>query len=132
VTANLDHVSINISNARVCFPFYKKLLEFLGYQIVKETANSIGFRREGADIWLSETENSYKKEGFNRRRTGLNHLAFRVGSQEEVDRFNNEFLRPNGIFTLYGTPKAFPKYTGKYYAVFFEDPDRVKLEVMTR
>lgn len=41
----------------------------------------------------------------------------------------DEFLVTNKIPTLYGTPKLFPEYEEGYYAVFFEDPDRIKLEV---
>ena len=46
-----------------------------------------------------------------------------------MDRFHKEFLKPRKIKTLYSTPKKFPEYTKDYYAVFFEDPDRIKLEV---
>jgi hypothetical protein len=30
---------------------------------------------------------------------------------------------------LYGGPREYPEYAAAYYAVFFEDPDRIKLEV---
>lgn len=30
---------------------------------------------------------------------------------------------------FHGTPREFPDYRPGYYAVFFEDPDRLKLEV---
>ena len=60
---------------------------------------------------------------------GLNHLAFRVDRREEVDRFRNEFMASRSIAPLYGTPRAFPEYAPGYYAVFFEDADRIKLEV---
>jgi catechol 2,3-dioxygenase-like lactoylglutathione lyase family enzyme len=46
-----------------------------------------------------------------------------------VDRFRREFLDARGVPTLYGTPRDFPEYSPGYYAVFFEDPDRLKLEV---
>ena len=35
-----------------------------------------------------------------------------------------------GLAPLYGTPREFPEYAPGYYAVFFEDPDRIKLEVV--
>ena len=40
-----------------------------------------------------------------------------------------EFLKKNKINTLYNTLKKFPEYKKDYYAVFFEDPDKIKLEV---
>ena len=47
-----------------------------------------------------------------------------------MDRFRDEFLAPRGLGTLYGTPREFPEYAPGYYAVFFEDADRLKLEVV--
>ena len=60
---------------------------------------------------------------------GINHLAFWVARRDDVDRFRDEFLLARGLPVLYGTPREFPEYRPGYYAVFFEDPDRLKLEV---
>jgi len=81
------------------------------------------------DVWLIEAEERHAGFGFHRKRTGLNHLAFRVDSQGAVQRFAREFLEPRGLAPLYDTPREFPEYGPGYYAVFFEDPDRLKLEV---
>ena len=67
---------------------------------------------------------------FHRKNTGLNHIAFKVGSKQEVDNFSNNFLSDKKQIILYNSPKEYPEYTEDYYAVFFEDPDRIKLEVM--
>jgi catechol 2,3-dioxygenase-like lactoylglutathione lyase family enzyme len=72
----------------------------------------------------------HRGAGFHRKRAGLNHVAFRVDQRGDVDRFRREFLEPRGLATLYGTPREFPEYAPGYYAVFFEDPDRIKLEVV--
>lgn len=127
----LEHISINVSNPNKSFPFYKELLLFLGYRIISDKKNSVGFRREGtSDLWISATKAEYVKNGFHRKNTGLNHLAFKVKSGEEVNRFFNEFLKIKEIKTLYESPKPFPEYEPNYYAVFFEDPDRIKIEVL--
>jgi catechol 2,3-dioxygenase-like lactoylglutathione lyase family enzyme len=68
--------------------------------------------------------------GFHRKRPGLNHLALRVPQREDVDRFRDEFMAPRRLLSLYQTPREFPEYRPGYYAVFFEDPDRLKLEVV--
>ena len=80
------------------------------------------------DIWLKEAPKDGKS--YNRRNTGVNHIAFGVSKKADVDRFCKDFLIPRGINTLYDTPKQFPEYTKEYYAVFFEDPDGIKLEVV--
>jgi hypothetical protein len=46
-----------------------------------------------------------------------------------VDVFVADFLRPRDIAPLYDSPREYPEYRPGYYAVFFEDPDRLKLEV---
>lgn len=55
--------------------------------------------------------------------------SHKVSSKRKVDQFTKEFLKKNKIKTLYKSPRAFPEYSKNYYAVYFEDPDRIKLEV---
>ncbi len=61
---------------------------------------------------------------------GLSHIAFYAVSRKEVDKFYEEFLVPQGVRVLYGGPKKYPEYSKDYYAVYLEDPDRIKLELM--
>ena len=125
----LYHVQINVGDAAASLPFYRELLGYLEYRATSDDAGVAGFSDGRSDLWLIGTAPPHGDAGFHRKRTGLNHLAFRVGRREEVDRFAAEFLRARGLPALYGTPREFPEYSPGYYAVFFEDPDRVKLEV---
>ena len=97
---------------------------------VYATAALAGFAGRGADIWVGAAAPEHAGAGFHRKRPGLNHVAFRVDRREDVDRFRAEFLAPRGLGTLYDTPREFPEYRPGYYAVFFEDPDRLKVEVV--
>ena len=87
-------------------------------------------RNGPTDIWLKEVSPENKEKRFSRRNVGVNHLAFGVSKKEDVDLFCKEFLLPHGILPLYESPKHFPEYTETYYAVYFEDPDTIKLEVV--
>jgi len=129
VKASLYHVQVNVSKPARSFPFYRTLLTYLEFRRVHEDAQSLGFSDGTVDVWLLEAEEQHAGFGFHRKRTGLNHLAFRVDSRGAVERFAREFLEPRGLRPLYGTPREFPEYAPGYYAVFFEDPDRLKLEV---
>jgi len=129
VKAALYHVQLNVSRGERSFPFYRALLTYLEFRRVHEDARSLGFSDGTVDVWLIEAEERHAGFGFHRKRTGLNHLAFRVDSQGAVQRFTREFLEPRRLATLYDTPREFPEYAPGYYAVFFEDPDRLKLEV---
>lgn len=127
--ATLSHIQINVSDFDTSVKFYKEFLGYLDYEVTMEDEEVVGFDDGQCSIFLIKTPDKYKSNKFHRKNPGLNHLCFKVGSKENVDRFTNEFLNARNIKTLYDTPKLFAEYTDKYYAVFFEDPDRIKLEV---
>lgn len=129
---NLGHFEINVNNFPKSVLFYKKLLGYLKCKVFYEDKLIIGVSLNNIDIWIKKTEDAYKKNGFHRKITGLNHLGFEVKTKEEVEKFYKEFLLPRRISTLYESPKAFPEYTDNYFAVYFEDPDRIKLEVFCK
>jgi catechol 2,3-dioxygenase-like lactoylglutathione lyase family enzyme len=130
VKARVYHLQVNVRDGAASLPFWKALLGYLEYRTVHETADVAGFSNGTTDLWLIVTAGTHRGAGFHRKRTGLNHLAFRVERREDVDRFCREFLGARRIPTLYDTPREFPEYSPGYYAVFFEDPDRLKLEVV--
>ena len=78
-------------------------------------------------ICICPTEEKYVIHGFHRKRTGLNHVAFYATSKDEVDEFYKNVLLKNNIDCLY---EKKPDGDDAYYAVFFEDPDRIKLELV--
>ncbi|MGH7400115.1 MAG: VOC family protein, partial [Candidatus Rokuibacteriota bacterium] len=127
--AQLYHLQINVADASRSLPFYKALLGYLEYRTVYETDAMAGFSGRGTDIWVGAVASAHTGAGFHRKRAGLNHLAFRVDRREDVDRFQREFMAPRMLAALYGTPRDFPEYRPGYYAVFFEDPERLKLEI---
>lgn len=79
--------------------------------------------------WLRPVAKTRVKNRYSRVNPGPNHIAFRASSREEVDKLYKECLRPNKFRVLYGGPGEQP-YAKGYYAVYFEDPDAIKLEVM--
>ncbi len=127
--ASVYHIQINCSDIKVSSIFYKKLLGYLEYKIIHDGDSILGMINGLTDFWLVETGKKYQNAKFHRKNTGLNHLAFLVSSKDDVEKFTNEFLKPGKVPILYDSPKLFPEYTPDYYAVFFEDPDRIKLEV---
>jgi catechol 2,3-dioxygenase-like lactoylglutathione lyase family enzyme len=64
---------------------------------------------------------------YDRYRVGLHHIAFEVASRAAVDE-RAEWLRVNGAEIESG-PQAY-WYQPGYYAVFFYDPDGLKLELV--
>lgn len=75
-----------------------------------------------------QTEKKYLDVKYHRCRTGLNHIAFHAKSREHVNEITAK-LKNKGVKILYEDKHPFAG--GKeYYAVFFEDPDRIKVEVV--
>ncbi len=126
--ATIGHIGINVSSAEA-ISFWKDLLGFLGFKIIG------GKRHFDANdgrsyLCIGITTKKFQSAGFHRRRTGLNHIALWVESAELVNKFISEFLIPRKIPMLYGGAKPYPEYVKGYYAVYLEDPDRIKVEVV--
>lgn len=125
----LYHIQVNVADPAVSLPFYRDLLGVLEYRLVHDGPEVAGWSDGTSALWLIGTAAGHASAGFHRKRVGLNHVAFRVGARADVDRFVREFMAPRRLPALYATPREFPEYAPGYYAVFFEDPDRLKLEV---
>lgn len=125
----LGHIYIYVSDIQRSYGFYKRMLEYLGYKQSFKEDWGYAFENQGTSLWFEQTPAKHAHRQYHRRGTGLNHIAFKVESKAEVDKFHEEILTAYGLSPLYESPKPFPEYAPDYYAVYFEDPDRIKLEV---
>ena len=124
------HFDLTVSDIEAAVAFYDKVLPALGYQRTDQYAG-------GAPCWLYSSDRKLvfgialhearNQAAHDRYTPGMHHLAFRAGSRDEVNNFF-DFLIENGIEIL--DPPAEYDYTPGYYAVFFADPDEIKLEVV--
>ncbi len=123
----LSHIDLNVSDYVKSIKFYDTILIPLGWKrlVCQKTFTTYcdGFMK----ICICPTEEKYVTIGFHRKRTGLNHIAFYASSKDEVDNLYHNVLIKNNIDCLY---EKKPDGDESYYAVFFEDPDRIKLEVV--
>jgi len=125
----ITHIQINVSNFEASKKFYSELFGVLDWEKYMEEEGVISWTNGEFSFWMVLTEPRFIGNKFHRKNTGLNHIAFRVNSREEVNEFANKFLSDKKETILYNSPKEYPEY-GEYYAVYFEDPDRIKLEVV--
>lgn len=128
--ASVYHLQLNVRDGAVSIPFYRALLAYLEYRVTYEAADGLGATDGSTDLWIMAVARDRRPHAPHRKNPGLNHLAFRVPARADVDRFHDEFLKPRAIPVLYGGPREYPEYRPGYYAAFFEDPDRLKLEVV--
>ena len=126
--AVVGHIGINLSNDGESFDFWKGLLTFLEFDIIPD-GNHFDATDGRTYLCVQVTNPGHETPAYHRKRTGLNHLALRVKTSEKVDEFVASFLQPRGIEPLYGGALQPTGYPDAYYAVYFEDPDRLKIEV---
>jgi len=124
----LHHIELYVSNLNHSRDFWEWFLAQLGYEIFQEWENGFSMKFNETYIVFVQTEEEFLKPEYHRRRTGMNHLAFFAESKEQVDSITGE-LRKRSIPILYQDKHPFAGGPG-HYAVYFEDPDRIKVELV--
>lgn len=127
--SKMGHVGLNLPEDS--FPFLKDLLGYLEFSLDLDDGSHFHSSDGRTYLCVTATKPDYLTLAYHRKHTGLNHLAFQVSSADHVDQFVTEFLVPRGIAALYGGAQTPPGYPEDYYAVYFEDPSRVKFEVVS-
>ncbi len=130
-STGVHHVDLVVSSILRSLPFYRDLLEPLGWHRIREVEGERGetiwyLSGPGSSIGLREAQ-THSEEPYDRYRVGLHHLALEAPSRFAVDE-RAEWLRARGAEIESG-PEEY-SYTPGYYAVFFYDPDGIKLEIV--
>jgi catechol 2,3-dioxygenase-like lactoylglutathione lyase family enzyme len=124
----LHHVELYVGDLDRSCAFWTPFMNLLGYKPEKWSGGMNYVRGEEETYFcLLPAPRAHAKAGYHRKRIGLNHLAFRGESLKHVDEVT-QWVRSNGYTLLYEDRHPFAGGPN-YYAVFFEDPDRIKLEV---
>jgi catechol 2,3-dioxygenase-like lactoylglutathione lyase family enzyme len=118
----IDHISIRVSDYKKSKPFYSKLFEFLGFEISDEYPETIGWTNGKTRYWIAPAEGRQK---YKIGDVGLHHYAFQLRSRRDVDALQ-AFLKKEKVRIV----DPADEYYEDYYAVFFLDPDGIKLEGM--
>lgn len=120
----IDHLSVRVGNLERSKAFYGRLFDFFGFDLLDETEDAVGWTNGKTRFWISSVDSGRAKQ----HRTGdvgLHHYAFQLRSRRDVDALQ-EFLEQEGATII--DPAG--EYYDDYYAVFFLDPDGMKLEGM--
>ncbi|MFS0864634.1 VOC family protein [Fredinandcohnia sp. 179-A 10B2 NHS] len=124
----LHHVEIYVSNLEESKKFWGWLLGELGYVEYQNWDSGISWKQGDTYLVFVQAEERFLDIPYHRCRVGLNHLAFHATSRKQVDEITQQ-LQKKGITILYADKTP---YAGgpDYYAVYFEDPDRIKVELV--
>jgi catechol 2,3-dioxygenase-like lactoylglutathione lyase family enzyme len=120
----IDHLSIRVSDYPRSKQFYSRLFAFLGFELSDEYDDAIGWTNGKTRFWISPAE--AKGHKYRIGDVGFHHYAFQLRNRKDVDALQT-FLRDDLGATIVD-PAA--EYYDDYYAVFFLDPDGMKLEGM--
>jgi len=122
----IDHIYITVSDLDRSEKFYDTVM------------NTIGFRKSRFQIGTEKHVQYYNRHfGIVLRPArvmsphdpytpGLHHLCLRVDGEKDLHEAANR-LREQNISV--GEPKHYPEYAPDYFAVFFSDPDGIRLEI---
>ena len=122
----IDHLSIRVSDYEKSKSFYGRLFTFLGFKVSEEYPDTIGWSNGHTLFWIARADSQGSKRKYRIGDVGFHHYAFRLRSRKDVDELD-AFLRHELKATIVD-PAG--EYYDDYYAVFFLDPDGLKLEGM--
>ena len=128
----MHHLDLSVSDAPGAYPLYALFLTHMGYVEADHRPDGYTEWDHPADGYLSigmapsKGENAHRPH--DRYSPGLHHAAWLAASKEDVDQLYAKLVAFGA--TILDPPADYPKYNGGrgYYAVFFADPDGLKLE----
>ncbi|WP_224448045.1 VOC family protein [Haloprofundus salilacus] len=124
-TGHLHHVELYASDLDASTRFWAWLLTELGYEPKDEWEGGRSWVNGPTYVVLVHADDSASP--FDRRAPGLNHLAFHAASREQVDELAAGVRERDDATLLYGDRHP---YAGGYYALYCEDPEGIKVEVV--
>ena len=128
-STGVHHVDLVVSSIEQSLPFYRDLLGPLGWHRISQVEGERGetiwyFNGPGSSIGIREAQS---EGAYDRYRVGMHHVCLEAYSRAAVDE-RAEWLHKVGAEIESG-PQEYAYQPG-YYAVFFYDPDGIKLEIV--
>jgi catechol 2,3-dioxygenase-like lactoylglutathione lyase family enzyme len=122
---SLHHVELCTSDLERSTNFWGWLLGELGYKSKNEWENGRSWIKGPTYIVIKRATNSDHR--FDRQTPGLNHIAFHGSSREQIDELTARVRERDDSTVLYDEQHP---YAGGYYALYCENPDGVKVEIV--
>ena len=127
-TGRVHHVFINVTDMDRARTFYDWLMPQLGYATGHGDGRVHGWLSPGGSFWIKAAAARLAADAFHKDRVGLAEVAFAAETRAQVDALARA-LGARGVPIL-DRPREYPEYVPGYYAVFFTDPDGIKLELV--
>ena len=128
----IDHLDLTVRDPAASRAFYAAVLGFFGYRLAAEHDRGFDWDLRDADGTLVSSIGVMRATGdglsrwHDRYSPGLHHVAWRAESREDVARLHALLIEMGA--EILDPPADYPQYAPGYHAVFFADPDGLKLE----
>ncbi len=128
---HIHHVDLTVRDPDASRAFYDAVLGFMGYVPKDNHARGFDMDFHAPDgsfcsIGVMRASGPNATRAHDRYSPGLHHLAWTADSRADVDALHALLQRIGAV--ILDAPADYPQYGAGYYAVFFADPDGLKLE----
>jgi catechol 2,3-dioxygenase-like lactoylglutathione lyase family enzyme len=123
----IDHIYIAVSDLGRSERFYDRVMPILGFRkntFINEGDEHIQYYNRHFGFVLRPARSG--QSPHDPLAPGLHHFCFRVEDSAAVDAIAKRFTE-DGVTC--SSPHLYPEYAPDYYAIFFSDPDGIRLEV---
>jgi catechol 2,3-dioxygenase-like lactoylglutathione lyase family enzyme len=124
----IDHLALCVGDMKRSKAFYDKVLGVMGFERQWEFDEVVGWNNGETMFWISRADKQGRRHKHRTGNIGFHHYAFELDAREQVDALY-DFLLAEKVDVV-DAPAAYPDYGEGYYAVYFLDPDGLKLEAM--
>jgi catechol 2,3-dioxygenase-like lactoylglutathione lyase family enzyme len=127
----VHHIDLTVKDPQASRAFYEAVLGHMGYALSDDYPYGFDMdlrRPDGffASIGIIKAKGDHADRIHDRFSPGLHHIAWAAESRADVDALYEKLLQIGAA--ILDAPADYPQYGPTYYAVFFADPDGLKLE----
>lgn len=122
----IDHIYITVANLARSEQFYDVVMAVLGFrksQFQLDGEPHVQYYNRHFGLVLRPARSTVAHDPY---APGLHHFCLRVDSEADVAAAAKLLTEQNIVVS---EPKRYPEYAPDYFAVFFADPDGVRLEI---
>lgn len=118
----IDHIGFEVSDLPAAARFYDAVFFALGSRRLIDSEHAIAYGINGPQFWIV-TRGLAPAPGYG-------HVALAANGKAAVDAAHAAGLAHGGDDD--GAPGLRPQYGRRYYAGYLRDPDRLRVEVVSR
>lgn len=122
----IDHIYLTVSNLERSETFYDPVMALLGFrknQFQIDGEDHIQYYNRHFGYVLRPARSAGSHHPY---LPGLHHLCLRVENENDVKEVAAQLKQLN---VAVSEPKLYSEYAPDYFAIFFSDPDGIRLEI---